>query len=128
MVKFTAMEFYCLEKDKSATFSCILHSILETKSKIQRRERKMATTDKKEGLKASGTCMVVQNEKISTKNGESPADNIVRGSNISILTSHAGLNPRSKPGNESSFAGELSKTELEQILENPFIEHIECQS
>ena len=56
----------------------------------------MATTDKKEGLKASGTCMVVQNEKISTKNGESPADNIVRGSNISILTSHAGLNPRSK--------------------------------
>lgn len=88
----------------------------------------MATTDKKEGLKASGTCMVVQNEKISTKNGEFPADNIVRGSNIPILTSHAGLNPRSKSGNESSFAGELSKTELEQILENPFIEHIECQS
>ena len=87
----------------------------------------MATTDKKEGLKASGTCMVVQNEKISTKNGESPADNIVRGSNISILTSHAGLNPRSKPGNESSFAGELSRTELEQILENPFIEHIEYE-
>ena len=25
MVKFTAMEFYCLEKDKSATFSCILY-------------------------------------------------------------------------------------------------------
>lgn len=68
----------------------------------------MATTDKKEGLKASDTCMVVQNEKISTKNGESPADNIVRESNISILTSHAGLNPRSKSGNESSFAGELS--------------------
>ena len=127
MVKFTAMEFYCLEKDKSATFSCILYSILETKSKIQRRERKMATTDKKEGLKASGTCMVVQNEKISTKNGESPADNIVRGSNISILTSHAGLNPRSKSGNESSFAGELSRTKLEQILENPFIEHIEYE-
>ena len=87
----------------------------------------MATTDKKEELKASGTCMVVQNEKISTKNGESPADNIVRGSNISILTSHAGLNPRSKSGNESSFAGELSRTELEQILENPFIEHIEYE-
>ena len=69
----------------------------------------MATTDKKEGLKASGTCMVVQNEKISTKNGESPADNIVRESNIPILTSHAGLNPRSKSGNESSFAGELLK-------------------
>ena len=87
----------------------------------------MATSDKKEELKTSGTCMVVQNEKISTKNGESPADNIVRGSNIPILTSHAGLNPRSKhaslsltaslaalqagyiySGNESSFAGELS--------------------
>ena len=54
----------------------------------------MATTDKKEELKVSGTCMVVQNEKISTKNGEFPADNIVRGSNIPILTSHAGLNPR----------------------------------
>ena len=38
----------------------------------------MATTDKKEELKVSGTCMVVQNEKISTKNGEFPADNIVR--------------------------------------------------
>ena len=87
----------------------------------------MATTDEKEELKASGTCMVVQNEKISTKNGESPADNIVRGSNISILTSHAGLNPRSKSGNESSFAGELSRTELEQILANPFIEHIEYE-
>ena len=87
----------------------------------------MAATDKKEGLKASGTCIVVQNEKISTKNGESPADNIVRVSNIPILTSHAGLNPRSKSGNESSFAGELSRTELEQMLENPFIEHIDYE-
>ena len=87
----------------------------------------MATTDKKEELKASGTCMVVQNEKISTKNGEFPADNIVRGSNIPILTSHASLNPRSKSGNESSFAGKLSRTELEQILENPFIEHIKYE-
>lgn len=85
----------------------------------------MATTDKKEGLKASGTCMVVQNEKISTKNGESPADNIVRGSNISILTSHAGLNPRSKSGYEreaqvinSNFAILRDNYVTDRIYEN----------
>ena len=78
----------------------------------------MTATDKKEGLKASSTCIVVQNEKISTKNGESPADNIVRVSNISILTSHAGLNLRSKSGNESSFAGELSP-DVDGVSDSP---------
>ena len=34
---------------------------------------------------------------------------VVRGSKAPVLTSHAGLNPRSKSGNESGFAGELSK-------------------
>ena len=34
---------------------------------------------------------------------------VVRGSNIPVLISHAGLNPRSKSSNESSFAGELLK-------------------
>lgn len=38
----------------------------------------MTATDKKEGLKASGTCIMVQDEKLSTKNGESPADNIYK--------------------------------------------------
>ena len=42
------------------------------------------------------------------KNGESPVDDIVRGLNIPIITSHTGLNPRLKSDNESSFAGELS--------------------
>ena len=50
-----------------------------------------------------------QAEEASTQNVESPADNIVRGSNIPVLTSHAGLNPRSKSGNESGSAGELSE-------------------
>lgn len=46
----------------------------------------------------------------STKNGESPADKkVVRGSNVLVLTSHAGLNPRSKSGNEGAKP-ELSKT------------------
>ena len=34
---------------------------------------------------------------------------VVRGLNVPVLTSHAGLNPSSKSGNESSLAGELSK-------------------
>ena len=33
---------------------------------------------------------------------------VVRGSNV-LLTSHAGLNPRSKSGNEPGRAGELSR-------------------
>ena len=93
---------------KRQTGDVFLHTVYwKQKARYKEGRKKMATSDKKEELKTSGTCMVVQNEKISTKNGESPADNIVRGSNIPILTSHAGLNPRSKSGNESSFAGEL---------------------
>ena len=40
-------------------------------------------------------------KKIPTKNGESQADKkVVRRSNVLVLTSHAGLNPHSKSGNE----------------------------
>ena len=46
-----------------------------------------------------------------TKNGEFQADNIIRRSSVSGFISHVGLNPCSKSGNESGFAGELSKNE-----------------
>lgn len=44
----------------------------------------------------------------SMENGESAAENIVRGSRVLRLISHVGQNLRSMSGNESSFAGELS--------------------
>jgi hypothetical protein len=46
-------------------------------------------------------CLQKKQKKIPTKNGESQADKkVVRRSNVLVLTSHAGLNPRSKSGNE----------------------------
>ena len=40
-------------------------------------------------------------QQLLTKNGKSPADKkVVRGSNVLVLTSHVGLNPRSKSGYE----------------------------
>ena len=41
---------------------------------------------------------------------------VVRGSKAPVLTSHAGLNPRSKSGYESGFAGELSKPKRRKAL------------
>ena len=46
---------------------------------------------------------------ILTENEIPGRQKVVRWSKVPVLTSHAGLNPRSKLGNESGFAGELSK-------------------
>ena len=44
-------------------------------------------------------------QQLLTKNGKSPADKkVVRGSNVLVLTSHVGLNPRSKRASLSLMA------------------------
>ena len=50
-------------------------------------------------------CLQKKQKKIPTKNGESQADKkVVRRSNVLVLTSHAGLNPRSKHASLSILA------------------------
>ena len=55
---------------------------------------------------------------ILTKNGESPADSIVCGENILFLTSHTGLNPRSKSGYERKARVIKEIEKLPQIGDN----------